>query len=90
MVEVDAILVGVKAWRVPGAAKAMRPMVGKNTCVVPLQNGAVVRIGKEVGVETPVNSFIYRSLLPMGDGHAAKSNSNNRLFQASPGHPHRQ
>ena len=37
--EVDVILVGVKAWQVPEAAEAMRPMVGKNTCVVPLQNG---------------------------------------------------
>ena len=29
------------------------------------QNGAVVRLGKEVKVETPVNTFIYNSLLPM-------------------------
>jgi 2-dehydropantoate 2-reductase len=28
-------------------------------------NGAVVRLGKEVGVETRVNAFIYYSLLPM-------------------------
>ena len=28
-------------------------------------NGAVVRLGKEAGVETPVNAFIYYSLLPM-------------------------
>ena len=28
-------------------------------------NGAVVRLGKEMGVETPVNAFIYYSLLPM-------------------------
>jgi len=37
--EVDVILVGVKAWQVPEAAEAMRPMVGINTYVVPLQNG---------------------------------------------------
>ncbi|MEE8315447.1 MAG: ketopantoate reductase C-terminal domain-containing protein, partial [Syntrophobacteria bacterium] len=30
-----------------------------------IQNGAVVRLGQEAGVETPVNSFIYHSLLPM-------------------------
>ena len=30
-----------------------------------VQNGAVVRLGQEVGVDTPVNSFIYYSLLPM-------------------------
>jgi 2-dehydropantoate 2-reductase len=28
-------------------------------------NGAVLRLGKEVGIETPVNAFIYYSLLPM-------------------------
>jgi 2-dehydropantoate 2-reductase len=29
------------------------------------QIGAVVRFGKESGVETPVHTFIYHSLLPM-------------------------
>ncbi len=28
-------------------------------------NGAVVRLGKEVGVATPLNTFIYHSLLPL-------------------------
>ncbi|MHC2995454.1 MAG: 2-dehydropantoate 2-reductase [Candidatus Atribacteria bacterium] len=36
---VDVVLLGVKAWQVPEAAQAMRPMVGPDTCVVPLQNG---------------------------------------------------
>jgi len=36
---VDVILVGVKAWQVPQAAEAMRPLVGPETFVVPLQNG---------------------------------------------------
>ncbi|MBZ5567738.1 MAG: 2-dehydropantoate 2-reductase [Acidobacteriia bacterium] len=36
---VDIVLVGVKAWQVPAAAKAMRPLVKPNTRVVPLQNG---------------------------------------------------
>ncbi len=36
---VDAVLVGVKAWQVSEAANAMRPLVGSNTVVVPLQNG---------------------------------------------------
>jgi 2-dehydropantoate 2-reductase len=36
---VDVILVGVKAWQVPEAAEEMRPMVGPQTFVVPLQNG---------------------------------------------------
>jgi 2-dehydropantoate 2-reductase len=36
---VDVVLVAVKAWQVAEAAPAMRPMVGQETCVVPLQNG---------------------------------------------------
>jgi 2-dehydropantoate 2-reductase len=29
------------------------------------QNGAVVRLGDVVGVQTPANAFIYYSLLPL-------------------------
>ncbi len=36
---VDAVVVAVKAWQVSEAAEAMRPMVGPETFVVPLQNG---------------------------------------------------
>jgi 2-dehydropantoate 2-reductase len=36
---VDVVLVGVKAWQVPEAAQAMRPMIGPETFTVPLQNG---------------------------------------------------
>ena len=36
---VDAVLVGVKAWQIPGAAQAMRPLSGEQTIVVPLENG---------------------------------------------------
>ena len=37
--QVDMVLVAVKAWQVPEAAVAMRPMVGEQTGVVPLENG---------------------------------------------------
>ena len=36
---VDAVLVGVKAWQVTDAANAIRPLVGSDTVIVPLQNG---------------------------------------------------
>jgi 2-dehydropantoate 2-reductase len=36
---VDLVLLGVKAWQVPQAAQAMRPLVGGHTLIVPLQNG---------------------------------------------------
>jgi 2-dehydropantoate 2-reductase len=35
----DLVLVGVKAWQVTEAAEAIRPMMGPETFVVPLQNG---------------------------------------------------
>ncbi len=36
---VDMVLVGVKAWQVSEAAGAIRPMIGPETVVLPLQNG---------------------------------------------------
>jgi 2-dehydropantoate 2-reductase len=36
---VDAILMTVKAWQVPEAAKNLGPMLGPETMVVPLENG---------------------------------------------------
>ncbi len=35
----DVVLLGVKAWQVPEAALAMRPLLGPDSMVVPLQNG---------------------------------------------------
>ena len=37
--EVDMVLVGVKAWQMSEAAEAMRPMIGPESFVLPLQNG---------------------------------------------------
>lgn len=51
--EVDFVLLGVKAWQVLEAARALRPMIGEHTAVVPLQNGVeapeqlVAVLGKE-------------------------------------------
>ena len=36
---VDTVLVAVKAWQVPEVAESIRPLVGENTIVVPLENG---------------------------------------------------
>jgi 2-dehydropantoate 2-reductase len=63
---VDAVLVGVKAWQVPEAADAMRPLVGPETFVVPLQNGveapdqlaAVLGTGHVLGGLCRIVSFV--------------------------------
>ena len=36
---VDVIVVAVKAWSVAEVAEMSRPMVGPNTCILPLENG---------------------------------------------------
>jgi 2-dehydropantoate 2-reductase len=36
---VDVVLLGVKTWQVPDAIDVMRPLLGPETFVVPLQNG---------------------------------------------------
>ena len=49
--EVDLVIVGVKAWQVPEAARAMKPLIGPGTTVLPLQNGvdAVSQLVDELG-----------------------------------------
>ena len=37
--EVDVVIVGVKAWQVTEVAKALHPLVGPGSYVLPLQNG---------------------------------------------------
>jgi 2-dehydropantoate 2-reductase len=46
-------------------ASMQRDIMNGRPSELEIQNGAVVRLGQEAGVETPVNSFIYHSLLPM-------------------------
>ncbi len=36
---VDAVILGVKVWQIRDAARAMGPLIGPDTCVLPLQNG---------------------------------------------------
>jgi 2-dehydropantoate 2-reductase len=36
---VDVVLLGVKTWQVEGVAPALRPLIGPDTLIVPLQNG---------------------------------------------------
>ena len=53
--EVDLVILGVKAWQVPEAARAIKPIVASETTVLPLQNGvdAVGELIAELGT-TPI------------------------------------
>ena len=46
-------------------ASMQRDIVEGRPSELASQNGAVVRLGREEGVSTPINSFIYHSLLPL-------------------------
>jgi 2-dehydropantoate 2-reductase len=50
---VDAVFVCTKTWQVPEAARAVRPLIGPETVVVPLQNGveAAAQLSSVLGPE---------------------------------------
>ena len=75
---VDYILCCVKAWQVPAAARAMRPMVGPDTLVIPLQNGveAPSQLASKLARDKhPRRPLRYRGL-PGGPGHIKHSGAN--------------
>jgi 2-dehydropantoate 2-reductase len=48
-----------------GTASMQRDIIEGRPSELNEQNGAVVLLGNAVGVQTPVNTFIYYSLLPL-------------------------
>ena len=68
---VDVVLVGVKAWQVPEVANAMRPLVGPDTLVVPLQNGveAPTQLAEVLGAEHVVGGLCGLISFVAGPGH---------------------
>ena len=69
--EVDLVVVAVKAWQVPEAAREMKPMVGAKTTVLPLQNGveAVAQLVSELGYENVVGGLCRIFSYVVGPGH---------------------
>ena len=67
----DVVLVGAKAWQVPEAAEAMRPLVGPETFVLPLQNG----------LEAPAQLAAV-----LGDQHVLGGLCGLYCYVAGPGH----
>lgn len=57
--EVDLVILGVKAWQVSEAARAIKPLVGAHTTVLPLQNGvdAVSQLVDELGSESVIGGL---------------------------------
>src|SRR6185369_9488824 len=69
--ETDLVILGVKAWQVPEAARAIKPLVGPNTTVLPLQNGveAVSQLADELGSANVVGGLCRIVSFVVGPGH---------------------
>ena len=68
---VDYVLCCVKAWQVPAAAKAMKPMIGEQTLVIPLQNGveAPGQLIDVLGEDKVLGGLCAIIAFQAGDGH---------------------
>ncbi len=69
--KVDMVLVGVKAWQVSEAAEAIRPMIGPETFVLPLQNGldAPVQLSEVLGDQHVLGGLCGLFCYVAGPGH---------------------
>jgi 2-dehydropantoate 2-reductase len=69
--ETDLVILGVKAWQVPEAARAIKPLVGPKTTVVPLQNGvdAVPQLVAELGSENVIGGLCRIVSFVVAPGH---------------------
>jgi 2-dehydropantoate 2-reductase len=68
---VDVVLVAVKAWQVVEAAEWMRPLVGAETFVVPLQNGveAPMQLAAALGRQHVLGGLCQIISMVAGPGH---------------------
>jgi len=69
--EVDLVILGVKAWQVPEAARAIKPLVGPNTTVVPMENGvdAVPQLVAELGSKNVIGGLCRIVSFVVAPGH---------------------
>lgn len=68
---VDAVIVGVKTWQVTEAARAIQPMIGPDTFVVPLQNGveAPMQLAEVLGAAHVLGGLCGTMSWVVGPGH---------------------
>ncbi len=75
---VDYILCCVKSWQVPAAARAMKPMIGPDTLVIPLQNGveAPQQLIGEIDAANVLGGLCAIVAFQAGPGHIKHSGGN--------------
>ncbi len=68
---VDVVLLGIKTWQVPAAGKAIQPLIGENTIVLPLQNGveAANQLSEVLGSRNVCGGLAKIVCLLAGPGH---------------------
>lgn len=73
--ETDLVILGVKAWQVPEAARAMKPVVGPATTVVPMQNGveAVPQLVAELGSDNVIGGLCRIVSFLVAPGHVRQA-----------------
>lgn len=78
---VDTVILGVKAWQVPEAAESIRPLIGPDTFVVPLQNGveAPMHLSQALGAEHVFGGLCYIVALRVGPGHIRHAGMEPRI-----------
>ena len=69
--ETDLVILGVKAWQVPEAARSIKPLVGSTTTVVPMQNGvdAVPQLVDELGSDNVIGGLCRIVSFVVAPGH---------------------
>jgi 2-dehydropantoate 2-reductase len=69
--DADLVILGVKAWQVPEAARAIKPLVGPQTTVVPMQNGveAVPQLVAELGAGNVIGGLCRIVSFVVAPGH---------------------
>lgn len=75
---VDAVILGVKAWQVPETARALHPLIGPETVVVPLQNGveAPAHLAAELGAQPVLGGFCRVISYIVEPGHIREAGGN--------------
>lgn len=62
--DVDKTMTFIDGLAAGGTASMQRDIIAGHPSELASQNGAVVRLGEEKGVDTPLHRYIYHSLLP--------------------------
>jgi 2-dehydropantoate 2-reductase len=75
---VDYIICSVKAWQIVAAAKAMLPMIGPKTLVIPLQNGveSPTQLCEVLDPENVLGGLCAIIAFQAGPGHIKHSGAN--------------